>query len=141
MREMPETVLRQLPFPVVVADETGATVLANPAALALLGDAPVAGLAAVGPGREVQIARSDGSTANVLVETVPMADQPGVVIALLDVTAQRMYEETLHRAAYYDSLTGLLRHSTRRSHSAAGRGRRAARSAPRSPSPASPRTT
>jgi diguanylate cyclase (GGDEF)-like protein len=107
LREMPETVLRQLPFPVVVADENGATVLANPAALELLGDAPVADLAAVGPGREVRIARSDGSTANVLVETVPMTDQPGVVIALLDVTAQRMYEETLHQAAYYDSLTGL----------------------------------
>jgi len=107
LREMPETVLRQLPFPVVVADDTGATVLANPAALELLGDSPVADLAAAGSGREVQIVRADGSTANVLVETVPMADQPGVVIALLDVTAQRMYEETLHRAAYYDSLTGL----------------------------------
>jgi PAS domain-containing protein len=104
-REMLATVLRQLPFPVVVVDEHGATVLANPAALELLGDSPVTDLA--GRGGEVQIARADGSKANVLVETVPMTDQPGVVIALLDVTAQRMYEETLHRVAYYDSLTGL----------------------------------
>jgi diguanylate cyclase (GGDEF)-like protein len=108
--EMLDTVLRELPFPVLVADEDGAVVLANPAALALLGESPVAALAAArsaASGGEVEIIRSDGSTANVLVETVHMADQPGVVIALLDVTAQRMYEETLHRAAYYDSLTGL----------------------------------
>jgi diguanylate cyclase (GGDEF)-like protein len=47
----------------------------------------------------------------VVVQTVPMTTDlthgSGVVLALLDVTSQRAYEEHLHRAAYYDLLTGL----------------------------------
>lgn len=62
-------------------------------------------------GQEIQLIQPDGSNTYVLVETVPMAGNlghsSGVVIALLDITAQRLYEEHLHHAAYFDTLTGL----------------------------------
>ena len=62
-------------------------------------------------GLEVRLGRPDGSVAHVMVETVPMAGESGhshgAVIALLDITAQRLYEEHLHHAAYFDGLTGL----------------------------------
>lgn len=57
--EMLDTVLRELLFPVLVADQAGAVVLANPAALELLGESPVA-LAAVrsaSSGGKVEITR------------------------------------------------------------------------------------
>jgi diguanylate cyclase (GGDEF)-like protein/PAS domain S-box-containing protein len=60
---------------------------------------------------EVQLVRADGSTRQIKVQTMPIAKGvgggTGVVLALLDVTAQRMYEQHLHQAAYYDMLTGL----------------------------------
>jgi diguanylate cyclase (GGDEF)-like protein len=41
----------------------------------------------------------------VVVETVPT--EHGTIVALLDVTARRSYEERLEHAAYHDPLTGL----------------------------------
>ncbi|MFI7598736.1 diguanylate cyclase domain-containing protein [Actinoplanes sp. NPDC049681] len=126
-------VLSELPFPVVVADTGGAVVLANPAVAELVGwtgsgepqlgdlrlqdvegrpvdlrrviaDATRAKL-------EVQLVRADGSTRQLKVQTMPITGGigagSGVVLALLDVTAQRMHEQHLHRAAYFDMLTGL----------------------------------
>jgi diguanylate cyclase (GGDEF)-like protein len=46
-----------------------------------------------------------GELAYVTAETVPM--DGGTVVGLLDVTAQRLYEEQLHHAAYHDPLTGV----------------------------------
>jgi len=134
-------VLTELPFPVVVTDTGGAVMQANPAAKALIGWAgdgvpDLGGLrlqdleglpidlrtavteSADGAGRrqlEVRLARADGSTVQVVVQTVPMAagmaagfaQDQSMVLALLDVTAQRSYEERLHTAAYVDLLTGL----------------------------------
>ncbi|MEV6492965.1 GGDEF domain-containing protein [Actinoplanes sp. NPDC051633] len=130
-------VLTELPFPVVVTDDTGDVVMANPAVLELIGpsqaDVPdlralemrdlegrrvnlhdvAAGCGADGTRTklEVRVVRADGSTVRVVVQTVPMTtgltQRRGVVLALLDVTAQRSYEEHLHKVAYYDMLTGL----------------------------------
>ncbi|MBG0566056.1 sensor domain-containing diguanylate cyclase [Actinoplanes aureus] len=128
-----EGVLTELPFPVVVTDAAGDVVLANPAVTELIGwqgaGAPDLGelemqdleglpinlrTVAAGAGRtkqEVRLVRADGSTLQVVVQTVPMAtgltQDRSVVLALLDVTAQRSYEEHLHKAAYFDLLTGL----------------------------------
>jgi diguanylate cyclase (GGDEF)-like protein/PAS domain S-box-containing protein len=130
--------LRRLPYPVIATDQAGDVVLANPAALDLIGwsseaagslvelqmidsggrpidlraIAAEAARAGVGSGGiEVKLTRPDGSTSNIMVQTVPMAEESapeeGVIIALLDISAQRMYEETLHHAAYHDPLTGL----------------------------------
>ncbi len=130
--ELLDAVLRRLPFPVVVTDETAGTVLVNPAAEELLGwpagaprsladldltdveERPVDLRALVGahtaaPELEVRLARPGGDR-HLKVRTVPMDEfsrASGVVIALLDVTAQWAYQQHLHRAAYYDMLTGL----------------------------------
>ncbi|MGI5245751.1 diguanylate cyclase domain-containing protein [Dactylosporangium sp. CA-139066] len=123
-----QAVLRRFPFPVLVTDPAGGVMLANAAALDLLGwpserlaspaslhlvtpaGAPVdlctlarSGTAA----QEVRLTRPDGSTSDVLVEAVPIEEGGGTVFALLDVSAQRVYEESLHHAAYHDALTGL----------------------------------
>ncbi|UQU62804.1 diguanylate cyclase [Couchioplanes caeruleus] len=126
-------VLTELPFPVVVTDDAGEVVLANPAVTDLVGwsGAEAPGLhrlrlqdlegrpvdlreLAAGGARtriEVRLVRPDGVTLQLVVQTVPMtaslSQGAGVVLALLDVTSQRAYEEHLHRAAYYDMLTGL----------------------------------
>ena len=132
-----EGVLTELPFPVVVTDAAGAVVLANPAVTELVGwpRTGMPGLGELrledlegrrvdlhdvvadcgGHGSraklEVRLVRADGSVLQVVVQTVPMAKGltggGGVVVALLDVTAQRSYEEHLHKAAYFDMLTGL----------------------------------
>jgi diguanylate cyclase (GGDEF)-like protein/PAS domain S-box-containing protein len=129
-------VLTDLPFPVIVTDAAGDVVLANPAVLDLVGW-PRAGTPRLGDlelqcpeerpvnlhevaaqcgatgdraKHELRLIRADGSILQVVVQTVPMASGftgGGVVLALLDVTAQRTYEEHLHRAAYFDMLTGL----------------------------------
>ncbi|BCJ41935.1 hypothetical protein GCM10010168_88310 [Actinoplanes ianthinogenes] len=132
-----EGVLTELPFPVVVTDSAGAVVLANPAATGLIGW-PGAGVPDLDGLRlhdleglpidlrtvvaecadgvdhrrlEVRLTRTDGSTVQVVVQTVPMAtgftQGRSMVLALLDVTEQRSYEERLHTAAYFDLLTGL----------------------------------
>ena len=120
-------VLIRLPFPVVVTDHDGEVVLMNPAATTLTGSATLTGLDARGPdgaavdlrglaaaaaasgsgfaGLEVRLDGADDRGSTVLVEAVPM--ESGVVVALLDVTAQRLYEEHLHHVAYHDMLTGL----------------------------------
>jgi diguanylate cyclase (GGDEF)-like protein/PAS domain S-box-containing protein len=132
-----EGVLTDLPFPVVVTDAAGDVVLANPAVTELVGwpregvpdlgklrlhdseDRPVdlhtlvAECGAHGNRTkfEGRIVRTDGPPVQVVVQTVPMAkgftQGGGVVLALQDVTAQRSYEEHLHKAAYFDTLTGL----------------------------------
>ncbi|WP_432832118.1 diguanylate cyclase domain-containing protein [Dactylosporangium sp. CA-092794] len=133
-----QAVLRRFPFPVLVTDPAGAVMLANPAALDLLGwpsrhatspsslgltgvdaspsslnltgvDGVPADLRAVAAGaaRELRLTRPDGTTSDVLVEAVPIEEGAGTVFALLDVSAQRIYEESLHHAAYHDPLTGL----------------------------------
>ncbi|GGM15034.1 diguanylate cyclase domain-containing protein [Dactylosporangium sucinum] len=130
-RALLDAVLRRLPFPVVVTDPVGAVMMANPAAGDLLGWSPGSGtrladlrfvgldgrpvdLAAVAGAEasalEVRLLRPGGSSSDILIETVPMgaeADGAGTVFALLDVSAQRSYEESLHHAAYHDALTGL----------------------------------
>jgi diguanylate cyclase (GGDEF)-like protein/PAS domain S-box-containing protein len=128
-------VLRELPFPVVVTDARGEVVLANDAAVDLTGwagptllepgrldirdleDNAVALqdlVTAAGTAQaelEVRLTRADGSRRHVRLQTVPIlqgaGQGSGVVLALLDVTAQRAYEQHLHRAAYVDMLTGL----------------------------------
>ncbi len=127
-------VLGELPFPVVVVDDAGAVVLANAAVRDLIGwrrpglpelgelrledleerPVDVAGLlcASAEPARlDARLIRRNGSTREVKVQTVPMAGAfgagGGLVLALLDVTAQRLYQQHLHRAAYFDLLTGL----------------------------------
>jgi diguanylate cyclase (GGDEF)-like protein/PAS domain S-box-containing protein len=130
-------VLTELPFPVVVTDDAGEVVMANPAVMEMIGwsqaDVPnlgelqlqdlearpvnlhdVVAECAADARRtklEVRLVRANGSSLQVVVQTVPMAggfsSGRGVVLALLDVTAQRSYEEHLHKAAYYDLLTGL----------------------------------
>jgi diguanylate cyclase (GGDEF)-like protein len=115
-----DAVLTRLPFPVVVLGHAGEVLLSNPAATALTGSADLDGLEVRGPagepidlrrldtrgtGVEARLTRADGGVAYVSAETVPM--HAGTVIALLDVTAQRLYEEHLHHAAYHDALTGL----------------------------------
>ncbi|MEV4639215.1 sensor domain-containing diguanylate cyclase [Actinoplanes sp. NPDC049548] len=125
-------VLTELPFPVVVADAEGTVMLANPAVADLVGSSESGDLqlsdlrlqdvegrpvdlsevvAAAGRAKlEVQLVRPDGDTRQLKVQTVPIAKGAGgsgVVLALLDVTAQRLYEQHLHQAAYFDMLTGL----------------------------------
>ncbi|MBB4741814.1 diguanylate cyclase (GGDEF)-like protein/PAS domain S-box-containing protein [Actinoplanes octamycinicus] len=130
-------VLTDLPFPVVVTDAAGHVVLANPAVMDLVGwprtgtlqlgelalrdleERPVdlrtvaarCGDTGNLAKTELRLLRADGSALQIVVQTVPMAqgftEGGGVVLALLDVTAQRSYEEHLHRAAYFDLLTGL----------------------------------
>jgi diguanylate cyclase (GGDEF)-like protein len=123
-----QAVLRRFPFPVLVTDVAGGVMLANPAALDLLGwpsegSARPAALDLTGPdgdrvdlraltaagaaAREVRLARPDGTASDVLIEAVPIEDGAGTVFALLDISAQRIYEESLHHAAYHDALTGL----------------------------------
>ncbi|GAA2350585.1 diguanylate cyclase domain-containing protein [Dactylosporangium salmoneum] len=123
-----QAVLRRFPFPVLVADPAGGVRLANPAARDLLGWPPEGAascesLNLTGPGgapvdlralgragtaaQEVRLTRPDGTTSDVLVEAVPIEEGVGTVFALLDVSAQRVYEESLHHAAYHDALTGL----------------------------------
>ncbi|MFF5294905.1 diguanylate cyclase domain-containing protein [Paractinoplanes globisporus] len=116
--QMIDDVLTRLPFPVLAADASGGVVLANPAASALTGpldelratradgtpvDLPR--LAAGESGLELRLVRGDGKVAQVVAETVPAAH--GTIVALLDVTAQRGYEEKLEHAAFHDPLTGL----------------------------------
>ena len=126
-------VLTQLPFPVAVADATGNVLLANPAVMDLVGrplgstlrlgdlrvedleERPVDLLRVVTEGdrtkREVRLVRADGSASRVVVQTIPTEQEltqgHGVLVALTDVTAQRSYEDYLHKAAYFDMLTGL----------------------------------
>jgi diguanylate cyclase (GGDEF)-like protein/PAS domain S-box-containing protein len=60
---------------------------------------------------DATLTRPDGTVSQVTVEAVPLAAEsgriPGVVVALVDVTTQRKYEEYLHHHAYHDGLTGL----------------------------------
>jgi diguanylate cyclase (GGDEF)-like protein len=111
-------VLSRLPFPVVVAGEDGSIRLANPAAADLTGPidelrahrddgTPVdlRLLPAGESGLELCLTRPDGTQSQVLVDTVPT--EHGTIVALLDVTAQRGYEEQLQYAAFHDALTGL----------------------------------
>jgi diguanylate cyclase (GGDEF)-like protein len=132
-----EALLRQLPFPVLVTDRVGKLLLANRAALGLLdwsseatasplelhmidsdgrpielrAVAVAAETGAHSDGLEVRLAHPDGSSSNIMIKTVPVSadavPDAAVVIALLDITAQRLYEESLHHAAYFDSLTAL----------------------------------
>ncbi|WP_433365274.1 diguanylate cyclase domain-containing protein [Actinoplanes sp. CA-142083] len=116
--QMMDDVLNRLPFPVLLADAEGGVLLANPAASALTGPldelrATRAGgepvdlprLAAGESGLELRLTRGDGRVVQVVAETVPTAH--GTIVALLDVTAQRGYEERLEHAAFHDPLTGL----------------------------------
>ncbi len=121
-------VLSELPVPVIVVGADGDVVLANPAVVDLIGwrgpaapqlsdlrltdaeerpiDVPGLLAGAAAPGlMDAQVVRDNGSARQVKVHTVPMAG--GVVLALQDVTAQKMYQQHLHRAAYFDLLTGL----------------------------------
>ena len=115
-----DAVLNRLPFPVVVLGDGGDVLLCNPAATALTGSADLNDVEVCGPGDhpidlrrlvtggtgvEARLTRADGSVAFVRAETVPL--DAGTVIALLDVTAQRLYEEHLYHAAHHDTLTGL----------------------------------
>jgi diguanylate cyclase (GGDEF)-like protein/PAS domain S-box-containing protein len=130
-------VLNELPFPVVVTNAAGDVVLANPAVTELVGwprtGTPDLGMLQVEDleerlvdlhdvvadcatngsraKREVRLTRTDGSALQIIVRSVPMAngftEGGGVTLALMDVTAQRSYEEHLHKAAYFDMLTGL----------------------------------
>ncbi|WP_432980700.1 diguanylate cyclase domain-containing protein [Dactylosporangium sp. CA-233914] len=112
-----QTVLRRFPSPVLITDPAGNVLLANPAALDLLGwpserTATPAALSllagtASNETREIRLTRPDGTGSEVLVEAVPIEDGGGTVFALMDVSAQRVYEESLHHAAYHDALTGL----------------------------------
>ena len=132
-----EAVLTELPFPVVVTDAAGQVVLANPAVTALVGWPPAGaarlgdlrledlegcrvdlqdvvttcGANSSRAKLEARLVRADGSVLQIVAQTVPMAGGltrgGGVVLALQDVTAQRTYEEYLHKAAYFDMLTGL----------------------------------
>jgi diguanylate cyclase (GGDEF)-like protein len=105
-------VLSRLPLPVLVLGADGDVVLANPAAAALTG--PLDEVRARTPGgRPVELrSLAEGQQdlvlndrIQVVVETVPT--EHGTIVALLDVTAQRDYEERLEHAAYHDALTGL----------------------------------
>jgi diguanylate cyclase (GGDEF)-like protein len=111
-------VLSRLPFPVVVTGDDGAVVLANPAAEALTGplaelrttreDGTPVDLRLLAPGEqglELRLARGDGRVAQVVADTVPT--EHGTIVALLDVTAQRGYQQRLEHAAFHDPLTGL----------------------------------
>ncbi|MFI7541681.1 diguanylate cyclase domain-containing protein [Actinoplanes sp. NPDC049599] len=130
-------VLRELPFPVVVTNAEGTVVLANPAVRELVGwprtgepylgelrlqdleerpvnlhDVVAASGAAAGRAElEVRLIRTAGATRQIKVQTVPMAKGfgagSGMILALLDVTAERLYEQHLQQAAYFDMLTGL----------------------------------
>jgi diguanylate cyclase (GGDEF)-like protein len=115
-----DAVLTRLPYPVVVVGRDGAVVRSNPAALALTGSADLADidvrkldgepldlrrLVTDGEAVEAALHRSGGDVVYVRAETVPL--EAGLVIALLDITAQRLYEQHLHHAAYHDALTGL----------------------------------
>lgn len=132
-----EGVLTELPTPVVVVDAAGDVVMANSAVMELIGwsqpgeanlrelrlqdleQRPInlhdvvaeSGANASRVKIEVRLVRADGTVLQVVVQTVPMAkgftQGRGVVLALVDVTAQRSYEERLHKAAYFDMLTGL----------------------------------
>ena len=132
-----EAVLTELPFPVVVTDAAGDVVMTNAAATELIGWSPddttnlgelpledleerpvnlrdvVADCGAHTSRMKLEgrLARADGTTVQIVVQTVPMVNGltqgGGVILALLDVTAQRCYEEYLHKAAYFDMLTGL----------------------------------
>ncbi|MFF5229489.1 diguanylate cyclase domain-containing protein [Dactylosporangium sp. NPDC000521] len=132
-----EGVLTELPFPVVVTDAAGGVVLANPAVTDLVGwprdgvpdlgelrlqdlegcpvdpRALVAACGAHGNRTKLEgrIVRADSTPLQVVLQTVPMAkgftQGRGVVLTLQDVTAQRSYEEQLHKAAHFDTLTGL----------------------------------
>jgi diguanylate cyclase (GGDEF)-like protein/PAS domain S-box-containing protein len=133
-----QTVLAGLPSPVIVTDQAGAVVLANPAATELTGwstashqalnqldirdtqGTPIDLPQLTATTRQTEqrlepliakITRPDETYSQITVEAVPLAKQaghiPGVVIALVDITAQQMYEEHLHHVAYHDGLTGL----------------------------------
>jgi diguanylate cyclase (GGDEF)-like protein/PAS domain S-box-containing protein len=60
---------------------------------------------------DAALTRPDGTVSQITLEAMPLAERdgriPGVVITPVDVTAQRMYEEHLHFAAFHDSMTGL----------------------------------
>ncbi|WP_426508284.1 diguanylate cyclase domain-containing protein [Dactylosporangium sp. McL0621] len=115
-------VLQRLPSPVLMTGPEGAVLLANPAAVDLLGgDTGLAGLATF-DGRpvnlpelarsgaeacEARLTRPGGSTTDIRIEAVPIEGGAGIVWALQDVSAQRVYEESLHHTAYHDALTGL----------------------------------
>ncbi|GAA3449921.1 sensor domain-containing diguanylate cyclase [Dactylosporangium matsuzakiense] len=122
------TVLRRFPFPVVVTDPAGAVQSANPPALDLLGwplERPLAAealqlhtadgrpvdlrtLALNGPDTcEARLTRADGTVSDIHIESIPIDPGAGTVYALQDISAQRVYEESLHHAAYHDALTGL----------------------------------
>jgi diguanylate cyclase (GGDEF)-like protein len=109
------TVLRRFPCPAVVTGPTGAVQAANPAAVELLNTHQAAGhpldLAALiqtGPDpHEVRLTRPDGPAGDILVESIPVEDGTGTVFVLLDVSTERVHEESLHHAAYHDALTGL----------------------------------
>ncbi|MFI5913579.1 diguanylate cyclase domain-containing protein [Dactylosporangium sp. NPDC051541] len=122
------TVLRRFPFPVLVTDPAGDVQSANPAALDLLGwpaGTPVVAAALrlhTPDGRQVnlralalngsdtceaRLTRPDGTTSEILIESIPIDPGAGTVFALLDISAQRVFEESLHHAAYHDALTGL----------------------------------
>nr|BFE64886.1 hypothetical protein GCM10020063_094120 [Dactylosporangium thailandense] len=113
------TVLRRFPSPVLVTDPDGNVVLANPAAQDLIGGEPaletfdgrpvrLADLTREGrDAYEARLTRADGSTSDILIEALPVEGGAGTVWALQDISARRVYEESLHHAAYHDALTGL----------------------------------
>jgi diguanylate cyclase (GGDEF)-like protein len=104
---------------VVVTDPAGGVLLANQGALDLMGriDADLSTpdgrrldlttLSRSGESCEALLTRPDGTTSDILIEVVPIEGGVGTVFALLDLGAQRAFEESLHHAAYHDTLTGL----------------------------------
>ncbi|MFI5892973.1 hypothetical protein ACIA5D_22960 [Actinoplanes sp. NPDC051513] len=133
--QMMDDVLNRLPFPVLLADAEGGVLLANPAASALTGPlaelratraggAPVdlPRLAAGESGLELRLTRGDGRVVQVVAETVPTAH--GTIVALLDVTAQRGYEEPCTpRSTPAPSAASSATSSRRYAHSRLRRGR------------------
>jgi diguanylate cyclase (GGDEF)-like protein len=107
-------VLNRLPFPVLVTDNAGNVVLANPAATTLTGPLAEArvrtangtpvDLSRLAPG-ESGLELLVNEQSHVVVETVPTESH--TIVALLDVTARRGYEERMEHAAFHDPLTGL----------------------------------
>ncbi|WP_433052753.1 diguanylate cyclase domain-containing protein [Dactylosporangium sp. CS-033363] len=100
------TLLRRFPAPLLLTGPDGLTRPVNPLARDLLGPEGLT----LPPGSdpvEIRVTRPDGTAGDLLISPVP--DEGGSIAlwTAQDVSAHRVYEESLHHAAYHDELTGL----------------------------------